>query len=828
MNVAYLTETQLLIQSTGIETPDHTIDGISELTVVSLNELDDFRERLYHGKVNEADFKQMFERCVYSDQALLDELSNNYTVSAIFEKAGQRFKSRYQSEPKSRVVRAYIDDVQHLFALGRAISFTVDFSGNQLENRRLNALRVLVAQTDDKVLSAFVENHNANHAAYQAKVEAMLDALKDPKSLSDFEMFFKYKTIDALSDSQLALYDALVLENCRANQRETPDSLDAFSEGETAKTHEIVETQHTKLGHAIFVVQLQDRVEADYFNAMKKIASSLDGYYSSYRGNGAIPGFIFKSRTNAEAFKSVLEGDVTTAEEAIEACVNQHTTQKVLSRRDRLLELAATLEAKANETLAVDRLANTARRAASASRIESRANYDLRLVQTLRNIADKVDDPAFYFPKRIYNRAQVIELDQYLYRAHYNETRSRVQHEDGSFSERERLCLAAEVPTEITVRFAEYPYYEGYRSDFNRLGRDLLEVTGAKQMGNALIKLSEDMSKAYDGFLKKNWQSVILSLSTGLPAVFSSYEEAERIRKRSSFKNKMITAKIKKGENAIVLSAAEAIAQKIWDGPNDTIVRITPSFACDVIAKVNEYNRRAQAKIQLPYRLELTWEKRKRLESIGITSESLLRSALREYIRLQAQHKEIDKVTQLIRALAGKRNVGIDFFPTPYSTAMDLVESADLREGLDICEPEAGSGNIADLIREAGFEPDVIELSSTLRDILEAKGYSVIAHDFLVFQEKQYDRIIMNPPFSNGADILHVYHAYSLLKPEGRLVAIVGEGAFSRSDAQAKAFRNWLAEVGAEDEKLPAGTFLDRSLAVTTGANARRVIINKV
>ena len=46
-----------------------------------------------------------------------------------------------------------------------------------------------------------------------------------------------------------------------------------------------------------------------------------------------------------------------------------------------------------------------------------------------------------------------------------------------------------------------------------------------------------------------------------------------------------------------------------------------------------------------------------------------------------------------------------------------------------------------------------------------------------------YDRIIMNPP----CDAEHVQHAYSLLKPGGRLVTIMGEGVFYGQDKKAVA-----------------------------------------
>ena len=59
-----------------------------------------------------------------------------------------------------------------------------------------------------------------------------------------------------------------------------------------------------------------------------------------------------------------------------------------------------------------------------------------------------------------------------------------------------------------------------------------------------------------------------------------------------------------------------------------------------------------------------------------------------------------------------------------------------------------------------------------------------------------YDRIVMNPPFSDRRDVEHVQHAYELLKPGGRLVAIMGEGSFFGSDKKAVAFREWLESVG--------------------------------
>lgn len=218
----------------------------------------------------------------------------------------------------------------------------------------------------------------------------------------------------------------------------------------------------------------------------------------------------------------------------------------------------------------------------------------------------------------------------------------------------------------------------------------------------------------------------------------------------------------------------------------------------------------------------------KRLVAMGIENDSMLRAALREYIQYRGKKQAPDKIKQLERAIVGRaKNLGIDFFPTPSETAKRMVDIAEINENMDVLEPSAGNGNIADQIKAAGVMPDVIEISSELAEILKAKGYNHIADDFLTFNDKKYDRILMNPPFSNGLDGEHLQHAYDLLKPGGKVIAIIGEGTFIRSDKKAVAFREWLDEVGGTETKLEAGTFQDKTLLNTTGASARLVVIEK-
>ena len=207
-----------------------------------------------------------------------------------------------------------------------------------------------------------------------------------------------------------------------------------------------------------------------------------------------------------------------------------------------------------------------------------------------------------------------------------------------------------------------------------------------------------------------------------------------------------------------------------------------------------------------------------RLERMGITSQTELRAALRELIRLQKAvgkpATKPDPLTEKNRALKARllnnRNAFIDFFPTPEEHAQDMAARAGIEPGMRVLEPSAGNGMLADAARAAGASVDAVELASDLRDILQTKGYPLVGTDFMATEAKgDYDAVIMNPPFSNDMDIDHVRHAYDHLKPGGRLVAIVSAMAGERSNRKNKAFSEWLESLGAEQEMMPEGAFKD-------------------
>lgn len=203
-----------------------------------------------------------------------------------------------------------------------------------------------------------------------------------------------------------------------------------------------------------------------------------------------------------------------------------------------------------------------------------------------------------------------------------------------------------------------------------------------------------------------------------------------------------------------------------------------------------------------------------RLQRAGITTRPLLRAALVELEKLSGDIplNDIPKIQKmemdLRKKLAWDRNAFNDFFPTPESRADWIASEADIHPGMDVLEPSAGNGVLAEAARKAGGNVDVVELEQQLRDILKEKGFNVVGSDFDEFTpDKLYDRVLMNPPFSHDLDIKHVQKAFEHLKPGGKLVAIVSTMAGERSNKRNQAFREWLDELGALEEKLPEGMF---------------------
>lgn len=221
-----------------------------------------------------------------------------------------------------------------------------------------------------------------------------------------------------------------------------------------------------------------------------------------------------------------------------------------------------------------------------------------------------------------------------------------------------------------------------------------------------------------------------------------------------------------------------------------------------------------------------------RIQRMGLVNLPTLKTALREYIQfkkvdvLSPEEQREKEERDLEREFVGKKIEG--FFPTPRPLAETMVDLLDIQEGDSVCEPSAGLGHLADVATEEnpGIDITLIEQYWPLVEALRKKGYeNVVQGDFLEYNERKFDRILMNPPFENLADIDHVRHAYSLLNPDGKLVAIMANNK-QGTRQKVREFSEWLDEVGAFVQDNEPGAF--QSAFRPTGVNTILVAIDKV
>lgn len=121
------------------------------------------------------------------------------------------------------------------------------------------------------------------------------------------------------------------------------------------------------------------------------------------------------------------------------------------------------------------------------------------------------------------------------------------------------------------------------------------------------------------------------------------------------------------------------------------------------------------------------------------------------------------------------------FYPTPERLARIAVDMAEIGDGHQVLEPSAGMGGLADLLPKD--RTTCVEISGLHCKVLESKGHRVVWSDFLpwaggrVAEGRRFDRIVMNPPFSDGRWQAHTEHAAAMLGEGGRLVAILPASA---------------------------------------------------
>jgi predicted RNA methylase len=153
-------------------------------------------------------------------------------------------------------------------------------------------------------------------------------------------------------------------------------------------------------------------------------------------------------------------------------------------------------------------------------------------------------------------------------------------------------------------------------------------------------------------------------------------------------------------------------------------------------------------------------------------------------------------------------------FQTPPELAARLVAALGDSVRGRVLEPSAGLGRILDVI--APFVPVgtvAVEIAAPCAGELYQQnrpGVRILQRDFLactVAELGTFDAVAMNPPFHMRADIRHIKHALTFLKPGGKLAALCMDTRH-RAEALRGLAHSW--------EVIPAGAFNKEGTGVGT------------
>ncbi|MCU4631100.1 hypothetical protein KTJ53_15805, partial [Acinetobacter variabilis] len=782
------------------------------------------------------DVKAAYNALMDNHDSLVADLSKQ-TKSQLLEKMHPYYAAMYKSYKKDELVNKWVNNIYRGMDFGSNGVVTISY-GDKRTMAEIVRDKIEAATQED--LNKYLEERRQAVAERQKELEAAEAGMNDPKTLDDFRRinakgdFKNFKEFyRSLTVPQQALYDELRSAETNEARMQEIERNKAYREAsrpsqaiESTTEATLFAGKHTKKGTDIWTVALNGRVDGDAFNDYRSQAKGLGGYYSSYKGGGAVPGFIFDNEAAANEFLNLVTGDheANSSDPEPEAiAIDPEAEVEVIEtdakrQADKLREKAQVIIERGEQNINRERKTNTAKRAGEAARAEEQANKAIFLGETLNRIADGIENGSVKYLARLGAMTQLSHLESLLQRASYDQQRET--------NSKEREINAT------TIAYTEYPQYKTWIDSFKDIRRELKEANP---------RLAEKLEKAIDTryhnayirwlnetneFGTENYVGQLARKTDGTPAVFkTNIKQAETLVKASNKrtgKDSFEVFKIKNGEYAVISSYATAIENGSWKPTNsDKQMTLTNEFGHELYDALKKYKRKNPS-YYMNWFIESMHESVSRMEKLGIHDPATFRAAMREYLGLRSKEKGNDPIKELERSMIGRSNDGLDFFPTPRNVVEQMIEMADLDSDMKVLEPSAGMGHIADVLKDHGIQPDVIELSGKRQELLKLKGYSVVGNDFLMFDPKNrapnygdvfktadgkyqgimrgsgslgsnrvrlmredngqmityfdreelelvkmngvnYDRIIMNPPFSDRRDAAHIYHAFDLL-----------------------------------------------------------------
>lgn len=159
-------------------------------------------------------------------------------------------------------------------------------------------------ETDNLALRAIIKLPTSTFERAGTKVATqilVIDRVDNPEIRQELG---PYSNIDLtrhedINDMFDSIEDMSLPERPVVEKKEVPEG---EQKGKGVAGLELVETKHTKTGEPLFTVKMNTRLSPEDYQHLAAEAKRLGGYYSSYKGGGAIPGFIFKEKAKADQF----------------------------------------------------------------------------------------------------------------------------------------------------------------------------------------------------------------------------------------------------------------------------------------------------------------------------------------------------------------------------------------------------------------------------------------------------------------------------------------------------------------------------------------------
>lgn len=116
----------------------------------------------------------------------------------------------------------------------------------------------------------------------------------------------------------------------------------------------------------------------------------------------------------------------------------------------------------------------------------------------------------------------------------------------------------------------------------------------------------------------------------------------------------------------------------------------------------------------------------------------------------------------------------LQYYPTPKKVVDYMLSNIGIREGDKVLEPSCGCGRIMDKVVQRKAECIGYEVDLMRAEIAKQKGHKVVTSNFLEsIPKREFDFVIMNPPFYGKHYANHINHAMKFLKDGGKLISVL-------------------------------------------------------